>query len=327
MFKKIKITDYKSDITKELDYMFESGELEEEELVESEPSSKIDDYIKLEESARKKEEDALLKEAEIKIGKGVILPLKEWDIEDSLEEIQKSSGQVCNPSENINCPDDMVCDLTDDPPTCIRSEFANKIRIFKNLEEIEFNGTKIIGNEEDINLLKDNLITREEGTEILEPEPVSIKFEEAEGIKEEIKSYDDIKKIIIDELHKLGSTYTELVDLGMSMKQLRLKIEKDLIDTEKITKEDLEGRDRDIKQIIKDELDRMEKEEEMEEKEVKDEEEEVEEEEVTSFVPSEDIGPVDIKDKLEEIQDLKDTEINKIKLAQSQILKCLGLTS
>ena len=71
----------------------------------------------------------------------------------------------------------------------------------------------------------------------------------------------------------------------------------------------------------------MEKEEEMEEKEVKDEEEEVEEEEVTSFVPSEDIGPVDIKDKLEEIQDLKDTEINKIKLAQSQILKCLGLTS
>jgi hypothetical protein len=64
MFKKILITDYKTDIRHELDYMFESGEVE---LVESEPSSKIDDYIKLEESARKKEEDALLKEAEIKI--------------------------------------------------------------------------------------------------------------------------------------------------------------------------------------------------------------------------------------------------------------------
>ena len=69
----------------------------------------------------------------------------------------------------------------------------------------------------------------------------------------------------------------------------------------------------------------MEKEEEMEETEVKEEEEE--EEEGTTFVASEDIGPIEIKDKLEEIQDLKDTEVNKIKLAQSQILKCLGLTS
>jgi hypothetical protein len=110
----------------------------------------------------------------------------------------------------------------------------------------------------------------------------------------------------------------------MDAKQLRLKIQKDLIDSKKITEKYLKDIKQIIKQIIQDELDRMEKEEEMEEKEVKEEEEE---EEVTSFVPSEDIGPVDIKDKLEEIQDLKDTEVNKIKLAQSQILKCLGLTS
>jgi hypothetical protein len=39
------------------------------------------------------------------------------------------------------------------------------------------------------------------------------------------------------------------------------------------------------------------------------------------------INPVSIKDTLEVLQDSKEEDINKIKLAQAQIIKCLGLTS
>jgi hypothetical protein len=82
--------------------------------------------------------------------------------------------------------------------------------------------------------------------------------------------------------------------------------------------------------IIEEEDDEEETEEEVDEEAEEEADEETDEEadeEVEAISSTGIINPVSIKDTLEVLQDSKEEDINKIKLAQAQIIKCLGLTS
>ena len=111
-------------------------------------------------------------------------PPKDWTEDEILGEIQKVPGAFCNPENNINCPDDEVCNLSEDPPKCVSPRFASKIKEFKKLDEMEFNGKRIIGSENTIRILKEKLNIKEEGTPIVEPASKKT-FEENEEIIEE----------------------------------------------------------------------------------------------------------------------------------------------
>jgi len=119
------------------------------------------------------------------IGDPYMWPPKDWTEDEILEEIQKVPGEFCDPENNINCPDDEVCNLSEDPPKCVSPRFAGKIKEFKKLEEMEFKGKRIIGSESTIRILKQKLNIKEEGTPIVEPVNKSKSFKEDEEIIEE----------------------------------------------------------------------------------------------------------------------------------------------
>jgi hypothetical protein len=112
-------------------------------------------------------------------------PPKDWTEDEILEEIQKVPGEFCDPENNINCSDDEVCNLSEDPPKCVSPRFASKIKEFKKLEEMEFKGKRIIGSESTIRILKQKLNIKEEGTPIVEPISKTKSFKEDEEIIEE----------------------------------------------------------------------------------------------------------------------------------------------
>ena len=119
------------------------------------------------------------------IGDPYMWPPKDWAEDEILEEIQKVPGEFCDPENNINCPDDEVCNLSEDPPKCVSPRFAGKIKEFKKLEEMEFKGKRIIGSESTIRILKQKLNVKEEGTPIVEPVSKTKSFKEDEEIIEE----------------------------------------------------------------------------------------------------------------------------------------------
>ena len=112
-------------------------------------------------------------------------PPKDWTEEEILEELQKNPGEECDPENNIYCPDDKVCNLSEDPPKCISPKFVNKLKEFKKLDEMEFKGKRIIGSENTIRILKEKLNIKEEGTPIVEPASKKTFKENEEIIEEE----------------------------------------------------------------------------------------------------------------------------------------------
>ena len=64
----------------------------------------------------------------------------------------------CYPEYGLNCPEDLFCDIDNNPPTCVTKLYANnKITNIKNTEIYSSGKNKIIGNRDTINTLKRNL--------------------------------------------------------------------------------------------------------------------------------------------------------------------------
>lgn len=69
--------------------------------------------------------------------------------------ILTSSGDNCYPDYNLDCPDDLVCDIDNDPPKCIDRSLANlKQKTIEGTQEYSVRGKRIIGNKDTINTLK-----------------------------------------------------------------------------------------------------------------------------------------------------------------------------
>ena len=177
--------------------------------------------------------------AKFKIYKGkgdlYMWPPKDWTEDEILKEIQKVEGEPCDPKNNINCPNDEVCNLSEDPTKCISPRFAGKIKEFKKLEEMEFEGKRIIGSESMIRILKDELNIKEEGTpivekikpflsedeeitEAVEEEPVPLSYEEkigSENIKDTLEQIETVKEEDINNINFTKAQNLMLECLGL----------------------------------------------------------------------------------------------------------------
>lgn len=280
-------------------------------------------------------------------------PSSNNSIEDILNDIQVTSG--CNPLENVYCDDDMVCDVTNPPGTCIMKETADTYK----LEEMEINGFKVVGTASSLSLLKDELRKQEAGKEEEKVEPTPFEpeiIDDTEKISDvysvgdmvlymhtfysKVESIDDVLRHLL--LSFPGNE--DMEDVIASPEDISPPLEGP-IDMPEIEKEDIEDdEEKELEDMIKkkdeeEELEDMirkkdEEEAELEEEDVELEEEEPELEEEAEASESEDEEEVegrikvdDVPKFLNEIEDMDEDDLYNIDIVNNQVMKCLGLMS
>jgi hypothetical protein len=107
---------------------------------------------------------------------GDILPPKDWDVEDILDELQKKKEEyLCDPENKVFCPENFTCNLSTKPPSCLENKKVNQMKDFKKLVEWEYDGKKMIGSA-DAKKIFENKVSKKEGDVIVEDIDLNKKF-------------------------------------------------------------------------------------------------------------------------------------------------------